>query len=122
MTMPQARQPDQPAAGARLARPDSAKAGQDDDRAPRPLEVAECSLCGIARPLGLLVPDGGGACADVRWYCKDVKSCTDRWATARPLRSAGRPAAPGDAVAEPAPACAPAKTGGTPEEAQPVMT
>ena len=48
----------------------------------RPLEVAQCSLCGIAQPLGLLVPDGGQACADVRWYCKDVKSCTERWTTA----------------------------------------
>jgi hypothetical protein len=39
-------------------------------------------MCGIERPLGLLVPDGGGACADIRWYCKDVKSCTERWTTA----------------------------------------
>ncbi len=45
----------------------------------RPLEVAECSLCGVARPLGLLVPDGGSACDGVRWYCKDVRSCTERW-------------------------------------------
>ena len=68
----------------------------------RPLEVAQCSLCGIARPLGLLVPDGGGACADVHWYCKDVKSCTERWTTAlahrsaapdRALEAAGAPAA-----------------------------
>jgi hypothetical protein len=50
----------------------------------RPLQVAQCSLCGIALPLGLLVPDGGEACADVRWYCKDAKSCTERWTTARP--------------------------------------
>jgi hypothetical protein len=49
----------------------------------RPLEVAHCSLCGIALPLGLLVPDGGQACADIRWYCKDAKSCTERWTTAR---------------------------------------
>ena len=57
---------------------------------PRPLEVAQCSLCGIALPLGLLVPDGGQACADIRWYCKDAKSCTERWTAARP----GRPAYP----------------------------
>ena len=50
----------------------------------RPLDVAQCSLCGIALPLGLLVPDGGEACADVRWYCKDAKGCTERWTTARP--------------------------------------
>ena len=51
---------------------------------PRPLEVAQCSLCGIALPLGLLVPDGSPACADVRWYCKDATSCTKRWTTAHP--------------------------------------
>ncbi len=50
---------------------------------PRPLEVAQCSLCGIALPLGLLVPDGGQACADIRWYCKDAMSCTERWTTER---------------------------------------
>jgi hypothetical protein len=50
----------------------------------RPLAVAECSLCGVALPLGLLVPDGGQGCADVRWYCKDAKSCTERWTAARP--------------------------------------
>jgi hypothetical protein len=51
---------------------------------PRPLEVAQCSMCGIALPLGLLVPDGGQACADIRWYCKDAMSCTKRWTTAYP--------------------------------------
>ena len=50
----------------------------------RPLDVAECSLCGIAHPLGLLVPDGGPACTEVRWYCKDVRSCTERWTAANP--------------------------------------
>ena len=48
---------------------------------PRPLEVTQCSMCGIALPLGLLVPDGGQACADIRWYCKDAMSCTERWTT-----------------------------------------
>jgi hypothetical protein len=48
----------------------------------RPLDVAQCSLCGIALPLGLLVPDGGEACTDVRWYCKDAKGCTERWTSA----------------------------------------
>jgi hypothetical protein len=50
---------------------------------PRPLEVAQCSLCGIALPLGLMVPDGGHACADIQWYCKDAVSCTKRWTAAR---------------------------------------
>ena len=63
---------------------------------PRPLEVARCSLCGIALPLGLLVPDGGQACADVRWYCKDAMSCAERWTTASPPIRAHTPAAPDD--------------------------
>jgi hypothetical protein len=63
--------------------PDLSPVGLGDARR-RPLDVAQCSLCGIAMPLGLLVPDGGAACADVRWYCKDAKSCTERWTTARP--------------------------------------
>src|SRR5579872_4557422 len=50
----------------------------------RPLEVAECAMCGIALPLALLVPDGGRACADIRWYCKDAKSCTERWTASLP--------------------------------------
>jgi hypothetical protein len=54
-------------------------------------------LCGIELPLGLLVPDGGQACADIHWYCKDAKSCTERWTTARPPRQT--PAIPGTAVA-----------------------
>ena len=69
---------------------------------PQPLPyraVAECAMCGSALPLALLVPDGGQACADIRWYCKDAKSCTERWATARPPRDARTPAYPGDAVA-----------------------
>jgi hypothetical protein len=67
---------------------------------PRPLEVAQCSMCGIALPLGLLVPDGGQACADIRWYCKDARSCTERWTTAGPQGRAHTPAVPGTAVAD----------------------
>ena len=67
----------------------------------RPLEVAQCSLCGIARPLGLLVPDGGQACADIRWYCKDAISCTERWVAAQRQRSAYVPT-----TASPAPVAA----------------
>ncbi len=66
---------------------------------PRPLEVAQCCMCGIALPLGLLVPDGGQACAEIRWYCKDARSCTERWTTARPPGRAHLPAAPDDAFA-----------------------
>ena len=83
----------------------------------RPLEVAQCSLCGVARPLGLLVPDGGQACADIRWYCKDSKSCTERWVAARPPRQARVPVTPSPSFAgteEPAPE-EPAPEGATDE-------
>ena len=50
-----------------------------NNRGTRALQVATCSLCGLERPIGLMVPDGGDACADLRWYCKDAMSCTQRW-------------------------------------------
>jgi len=62
----------------------------------RPLEAAQCSLCGIALPLGLLVPDGSPACADIRWYCKDAMSCTKRWTTAHSPGHTHVPTAPDD--------------------------
>jgi len=49
------------------------------------LQSAQCALCGITLPISLMMPDGGQACADIRWYCKDARSCTERW-TARPSR------------------------------------
>jgi hypothetical protein len=100
---------EQPPARPRLALAEPPAVPQPDRL--RPLEAAQCSLCGIARPLGLLVPDGGHACADIRWYCKDAKSCTERWTTACPPRPAHAPADPGTAAAgavEPAPDTAPA--------------
>lgn len=72
-------------------------ASRRKDRA-RPLESARCALCGIELPKGLMMPDGGGACADVRWYCKDTKACTERW-TARPDQ-APAPQAPQTAAPE----------------------
>jgi hypothetical protein len=87
---------------------------------PRPLEVAQCSMCGTALPLGLLVPDGGQACADIRWYCKDAMSCTKRWTTAHTPGRAHMPAARDDAFAgagEAAPDRAPAGRMGSISEA-----
>ena len=88
----------------------------------RALEVAQCSLCGIALPLGLLVPDGGQACADIRWYCKDAMSCTKRWTAACPPGREHTPTARGSAFAgaeEPEPEGAPAeRPGGWFEEAK----
>jgi len=118
--------PEQLPAGPRLALAESPAPvpppapGQCDQL--RPLEVAQCALCGIARPLGLLVPDGSQACADIRWYCKDAKSCTERWTAARPPRRVPTPLAAGTAVAEagePAPDTVPAAPlDGTLEEAR----
>jgi hypothetical protein len=81
----------------------------------RPLDVAQCTMCGIALPLGLLVPDGGSACDDIRWYCKYARGCTERWTTARPAGRAYLSAVPSRAFAgagEPAPAGAPAEPAG----------
>ena len=98
VTMSSAREPEQFPVSPRPAPADSPAATQQAGRL-RPLEVAQCSLCGIALPMGLLVPDGGDACADVRWYCKDAKSCTERWTAARLPGHARRPAPPGTAFA-----------------------
>ena len=84
--------PEQLPAGPHLARPDS-PAPVPRDRL-RPLEVAQCSMCGITRPLGLLVPDGAQACADIRWYCKDAKSCTERWTASLPRHANIAPTSP----------------------------
>lgn len=69
----------------------------------RQAQSAQCSLCGIALPIGMMVPDGGQACADIHWYCKDVKSCTERWTARRP----GPGHAPAPSAAELRPGAAP---------------
>ena len=92
--------PEQPPASPRLALAEPPAAPKRDQL--RPLQAAQCSLCGIARPLGLLVPDGGQACADIRWYCKDAKSCTERWTAAQLPRPAQVSAVPVTAATHPA--------------------
>ena len=72
---------------------DSSMGAQRDDRQ-RPLPSAQCSLCGIALPTGLMVPDGGQACADIRWYCKDAKACTERWTASLPRHAHIAPTPP----------------------------
>lgn len=52
------------------------------------------------RPIGLMVPDGGEACADLRWYCKDAKSCTQRWTSRLREPGAESAAAEGPEAAE----------------------
>ena len=41
--------------------------------------IKSCWMCGIRLYPGQLVADGGSACADVRWYCLDMRTCTERW-------------------------------------------
>jgi len=112
--------PEQPPASTGLALAEPPPAAQADR--PRPLEAAQCSLCGIMHPLGLLVPDGGPACADIRWYCKDARSCTERWTTAHPRARTHTPEVPGPVLAdagEAAPEEAPAeRPGDVPEPAK----
>ena len=88
--LPSVWQPEPFPAKLRLAPADPAAPERGEGRL-RPLEVADCTMCGVTRPLGLLVSDGGTACADVRWYCKDVRSCTERWTTALPQQPEGLP-------------------------------
>jgi hypothetical protein len=42
-------------------------------------QVRSCWMCGIRLPASQLVADGGSACHDVRWYCRDTRGCTRRW-------------------------------------------
>ena len=71
------------------------------DRQRRVQYVAEqanakrCWLCGIRLPADQMVADGGSACPDLRWYCRDVWACTERWTW-----RLARPAATGEGTAE----------------------
>lgn len=60
-------------------------------------QVRSCWMCGIRLPASQMMADGGSACHDVRWYCRDTWGCTRRW-TSRPAR----PAANRLGAAEPA--------------------
>lgn len=50
--------------------------------------VVSCWLCGIHLHSGKMMPDGGDWCDDTRWYCRDAKTCTQRWTTSRRVLSA----------------------------------
>jgi hypothetical protein len=65
--------------------------------------VESCWLCGIRLPTDRLIADGGPGCSDVRWYCRDMRGCTERW-TARTATSSLGPETPA------APAPRPGKT------------
>jgi hypothetical protein len=78
-------------------------------------DVVRCWMCGMHQHSSQMLPDGGRACDDVRWYCTDPRACTERWVSARhqtyaagtlppgsasvaPLASGGRPAASGPSI------------------------
>ena len=47
-----------------------------------------CAMCRAELPVSLMVPDGGNACDDVRWYCRDTVACTQRWTAAQARQAA----------------------------------
>jgi hypothetical protein len=80
----------------------------DETRAPsaagfaaRRTGVASCWMCGIHLQQAQMVPDGGDACGDVRWYCKDTGACTERWTSARRQARAAEAATGRGAAASP---------------------
>jgi hypothetical protein len=54
-------------------------------------------MCGIRMPAHQMVADGGSACLDVRWYCRDTWGCTRRWTSHSARLAAIRPDRPGKA-------------------------
>ena len=68
----------------------------------RQASAKPCWLCGIRLPAEQMMADGGDACSDLRWYCRDTPACTERW-TSRTARlaaigkgTAGTPATLGE--------------------------
>jgi hypothetical protein len=56
--------------------------------------VRSCWMCGIRLPAHQMVADGGSACLDVRWYCRDTWGCTRRWTSHSARLAAIRPDPP----------------------------
>ena len=56
-----------------------------------PAAVRTCWMCGIRLPAGQMMADGGSACPDLRWYCRDTWGCTRRWTTHSARLAAIRP-------------------------------
>ncbi len=62
--------------------------------------IESCWMCGIRLPTDRMMPDGGSACPDVRWYCQDSRSCTERWTSHSAGSVAVRHAAGGSTAAQ----------------------
>ena len=45
--------------------------------------IVSCWMCGTRLHHSQMMPDGGSACDDIRWYCQDIRACTERWTQAR---------------------------------------
>ena len=64
-------------------------------------DVVSCWMCGIRQYSSQMLADGGAACDDIRWYCKDPEGCTERWISARHQARAAGAILPGSASAPP---------------------
>jgi len=79
---------------------DQARAPSEEGFAARWAAVVPCWMCGIRLQQAQMMPDGGGACGDIRWYCRDTRACTERWtSTRRQERAAEVEAEGGDLTA-----------------------
>ena len=65
--------------------------------------VVSCWMCGIRLNPGQMVPDGAGACHDIRWYCRDTAACTGRWTSVRNGAPAAGTAPAASVLAAPTP-------------------
>jgi hypothetical protein len=58
-----------------------------------PTPLTTCWMCGIRLPADQMVADGGSACPNLRWYCRDTLACTGRWTSASARLAAVRQSA-----------------------------
>jgi hypothetical protein len=80
---------------------DQTRAPSGEGFAARRAGVASCWMCGIRLQQGQMVPDGGDACGDIRWYCEDAQACTERWTSARRQARAAEMATGRDPIGAP---------------------
>jgi hypothetical protein len=89
---PEWSRPQEQVAGPRAGGRDAAPAGRGN-AVLAGSATERCWLCGAHLATYLLMADGGSACADVRWYCRDARACTSRWTVQRIRRlDSGEPA------------------------------
>ena len=62
-------------------------------------DVVSCWMCGTHQYSNQMLADGGAACDDIRWYCRDPQACTERSIispAADPHRLSGEQVIPSD--------------------------